>query len=84
MKWYLIEDYMTSRSAVFETALKAETQAEAVAEALDIYTRQHPHDKRDCAECYICRVGLDDYGAIDYETMADYVDIKAAAEEDNN
>lgn len=76
MKWYLIEDCTTSRAAMFNTELKAETMDDAVREGLAIYDALTEHDQKEREAVFVAYAEPDEYGDPDLDKTEAVIDLR--------
>ena len=67
--YYFIEDYEKTRSAIYDTKLKADNEQDALKEALDIWNRLGWYDQSKCANAYVVSADEDEDGCIDLDSF---------------
>lgn len=66
--WYLVEDCTKTKSAIYQTPLKADKEIEALKEGEAIFKALSDYDQKQRGDVYICQAAMDDNGAYDPNT----------------
>lgn len=79
--YYFIEDYEKTRSAIYDTKLKADNEQDALKEALDIWNRLGWYDQSKCANAYVVSADEDEDSGIDWDSFSNEIEIWDGKEE---
>lgn len=78
-RWYVVDDRMTARAAVFEEMLKATTKEDAIRDGKKAWGLLTAREQAEADSFGVCTMEQGEDGTPDYSTMDDWVDIKGAS-----